>query len=91
MNWSLLLSLIPVLLKELPAVTTVVSDITGTLSAASPLTPTSAVGPSQTLMAIQRTLNTFVKPTPPLVVDGLYGLKTEAALATGLRSLGLAV
>lgn len=92
MNFTSIFAFIQALIAELPSASVVVSEVTGALKANSPLpqtTPASSKGPSQTLMAIQRVLNTYVKPTPLLKVDGLYGPKTEAAMLAGLKLAGL--
>lgn len=91
MDFAQIFGLISAVLHELPPVNTVVTDVTNTLKSASPLTPNRAVGPSETLKGIQRAINTFVKPAPLLVIDGLWGPKTETAVAQGLRMVGISV
>lgn len=55
-----------------------------------PSTPTSSAvekKPSEVIRDVQKLLNQFVKPQPPLKEDGWMGDKTEAAIKQGLVML----
>jgi peptidoglycan hydrolase-like protein with peptidoglycan-binding domain len=92
MNLASALSLITTVITELPKITQVINDVsgivTGTKPANHPNTGKSSGSENQTVMAIQRALNKHLNLQPPLVVDGLWGQKTDAAVHQALRALG---
>lgn len=89
MNWF---NIISTVVATLPNLSTLVTDLTKALQVQTTPVPSTATlalagqgKPSDTVKTIQRLLNQFVKPNPPLKEDGWLGPKTEAAIQQALQ------
>lgn len=86
MNW---LNIVTSVVSSLPSLSTVINDVVKALQVqTSPVvTPVgnTPIKPSETVKTLQRLLNQFVQPNPPLQEDGWLGPKTEAAINQAIQ------
>lgn len=86
-------------LQEFPSIVKTVNEVFGSIKATAPVllgeqpTPSQknpvSAHPYETIKAMQRILNQYLVLNPPLVVDGIWGPKTDAAVNTMLKKYGL--
>ncbi len=92
-NWF---EIIKSVAENAPTIIKVVKELTGSLKQTTAPTPSEPMpgtvpppqvnrAPSETVRAVQKLLNQFVKPQPPLKEDGWMGAKTEAAIDQALE------